>query len=144
MEGSTPEELLVRGRSIRKKKGRPSSGRSKSRGNSKWRSTSPAQLTRRCWECGKTRQYKRDCKSKGVETNKDSKEIQLTGIKLTQEEKGDVYLSSTSTQLERDSWVTDTSASFHMTTHRNWFFEYKELKSGDVLLGDDSLTKIIG
>ena len=31
-----------------------------------------------------------------------------------------------------------------MTPHRNWFCEYEELEGGDVLLGDDSPTKIIG
>ena len=51
MEGSTPEALSVRGRYISRKKDKPSSVRSKSRGKSRSRSTSPGQLTRRCWTC---------------------------------------------------------------------------------------------
>ena len=40
MEGSTPEALSVRGQSISRKKGKPSSGKSKSRGKLRSRSTS--------------------------------------------------------------------------------------------------------
>ena len=77
----------------------------------------------RCWMCGNPRHYKKDCKSKGVSTNKDSDmTLSIEG------EKGDVYLASTSTQIERESWIIDSSASFYMTTHRHWFCEYEELK----------------
>ena len=58
-------------------------------------------------------------------------------------EKGDVYLSLTSTQMEWESWLIDSGASFHMTPHRHFFFEYEELKSGDVMLGEDSPKRII-
>ena len=75
MEGLTLEAFLVRGQSIGRKKGKPSSGRSKSRGKSKLRSMSPAQSGRKCWECGNTRHYKRDCKLKGSRTRKYSEEI---------------------------------------------------------------------
>ena len=98
---------------------------------------------RRCWECRNIGHYKRDCKLKGVKTNKGSEEIQSIEIKVIQEEKGDVYLASMSTQLEQDVWLIDPGASFHMEPYKDWFYEYEELDGGDVLLGDDSLTKII-
>ena len=60
------------------------------------------------------------------------------------DEKGDVYLASMSIQMERESWTIESGASFHMTPHRHWFYEYEDLKSGDVLLGDDSSRMIIG
>ena len=41
MDGSTPEALSLRGRSVNRKKGKPSSERSKSRGKSRSRSTPP-------------------------------------------------------------------------------------------------------
>ena len=47
-------------------------------------------------------------------------------------EKGDVYLASTSTQMERESWLINSGASFHMKPHGHWFSEFEELKSGDV------------
>ena len=31
-----------------------------------------------------------------------------------------------------------------MTPHREWFFEYGRYDGGDVFLGDDSTTRIIG
>ena len=55
-----------------------------------------------------------------------------------------MYLASTSTQLKKDSWLIEFGASFHMTPHKYWFYEYEELEGVDVLLGDDSLTKIVG
>ena len=58
---------------------------------------------------------------------------QSTEGKSTKDEKGDVYLASTSTQMEQESWLVDSGASFHMTPHRHWFCEYEELKSGDVV-----------
>ena len=57
---------------------------------------------RRFWECQNPRHYKKDCNLIGVGINKYSEEIQLTESKLTQEEKGDVYLASMSTQLKWD------------------------------------------
>ena len=68
MEGSNPKALLVRGRSVSKKKGKPSSGRSKL----KLRLMSLGHSTRRYWTCGNPSHYKKYCKSKGVSTSKDS------------------------------------------------------------------------
>ena len=99
---------------------------------------------RRCWECRNLGCYKRDCKSKRVGASKDYEERQSIKSKLIQEEKGDVYLASKSTQSERGSWVIEYGASFHMTPHRNWFCEYEKIEGDDVRRGDDSLTKIIG
>ena len=54
-----------------------------------------------------------------------------------------MYLASTSTQSERDFWLIDSGASFHMTPHRDWFSEYEKY-NGKVFLGDDSPKKIMG
>lgn len=75
MDGLTNEALKVRGQSINRRKGKYSSGRSISRGNSKARSRSPVQLMSICYKCGKPRYYRRDCKSKGIRSSKGSKEI---------------------------------------------------------------------
>jgi hypothetical protein len=40
--------------------------------------------------------------------------------------------------------VDNSGASYHMTPHREWFSEYEKYDGGDVFLGDDSTTKILG
>jgi hypothetical protein len=65
-------------------------------------------------------------------------------MKTSIKEGGDVYLASTSTHSNHDVWLIDLGASFHMTPHKEWFCEYEKYNGGDVFLGDDSTTKIIG
>jgi hypothetical protein len=65
-------------------------------------------------------------------------------VKTSTEEGGDVYLTSTSTHAYHDVWLIDSGASYHMTPHREWFFEYEKYDGGDVFLGDDSTPKILG
>jgi hypothetical protein len=55
---------------------------------------------RRHWKCGNLGHYKKYYKSKGVGANKDLDLTQSTENKSTKEEKGDVYLASTSTQTK--------------------------------------------
>lgn len=81
---------------------------------------------------------------KGVEKRKESKEIQLTEGKPSQEEKGHLYLDLTHTQSDHDSWLIEFGVSYHMTQHREWFCEFKFFGGGDILLEDDLLTKIVG
>lgn len=54
-----------------------------------------------------------------------------------------MYLDSRSTQSESDVWLIDSGDSFHMTPHKEWFYEY-ERYNGNVFLGDESPNKIIG
>jgi hypothetical protein len=55
-----------------------------------------------------------------------------------------VHLASTSTQSDQDFWLIDSGGSYHMTPHREWFCKYKQYEGGEVFLGDDSTTKILG
>jgi hypothetical protein len=55
-----------------------------------------------------------------------------------------VYLASSSTHADHKAWSVDSGASFHMTPHREWLCEYERYDGGNVFLGDDSTTKIIG
>jgi hypothetical protein len=57
---------------------------------------------------------------------------------------GDVYLDSSSTHPDHEAWLVDLDASLHMNPHREWFYEYERYDGGNVFLGDDSTTKIIG
>jgi hypothetical protein len=65
-------------------------------------------------------------------------------VKTSTEEGVDVYLASTSTHVDHDVWLIDSSALYHMTPHREWFSEYEKYDGSDVFLGDDSTTKILG
>ena len=68
----------------------------------------------------------------------------MTENKSMEDEKGDVYLALMSTHIEKESWIINSSASFHMTPYRHRFYEYEEIKSEDVLLGDNSPKRIHG
>jgi hypothetical protein len=55
-----------------------------------------------------------------------------------------VYLASPSTHAGHEAWLIESGASFHMTPHREWFYEYEKYDRGNVFLGNDSRTRIIG
>jgi hypothetical protein len=140
MDGHNIDVLFVRGRTQDRNPGKPSGWRSKSIGRSK----SPEKSLRKCWKCGKTGHYKKDCKSKKVEKPKGSDSTSSTEVKTSTEEGGDVYLASTSTHADHGVWLIDSGASYHMTPHREWFSEYEKYDGGDVFLGDDSTDKNLG
>jgi hypothetical protein len=84
---------VVRGRPVERYKGKFSGRKSKSKGRYK----SLVQSTRRCWKCGKSRHYKKDCKSRVIEFSMGSNEKQSTERNMTSDKGGDVYLASTNT-----------------------------------------------
>jgi hypothetical protein len=51
-------------------------------------------------------------------------------------------MTSTSTHTDQGFSLIDSGASYHMTPHREWFFEYERYDGGDLFLGDNSKTKI--
>jgi hypothetical protein len=55
-----------------------------------------------------------------------------------------VYLDSSSTHVDHEAWLVYLGSSFHMTPHKEWFYESKRYDGGNVFLGDDSRTRIIG
>jgi len=55
-----------------------------------------------------------------------------------------MYLSSTSTQLDHDVWLIDSSASFHMKFHIESLCEYERYEGVDVLFVDETTTKFFG
>jgi hypothetical protein len=65
-------------------------------------------------------------------------------VKTPIEEGGDGYLASIGTHVDHEAWLIDSGASYHMTPHREWFSECEKYDGGDVFLGDDSTTKIMG
>ena len=53
-----------------------------------------------------------------------------------------MYFSSTRMQSKSDVWLIDLDASFHMTPHREWFYECEKYNAGDVFLGHGLRAKI--
>jgi hypothetical protein len=74
MEGSTKDDMVVRGRLVDKDKGRFSG----TKFNSKGRDKSSVHSMRRCWKCDKCRNYKKDYKSKETKFSVGSNEKQST------------------------------------------------------------------
>jgi hypothetical protein len=107
MDSHNTDALFVRGRTQDRNGGKPSGGRPKSTDRSK----SPGKSLRKCWKCGKTGHYKKDCKSK-VEKPKGSDSTSSIEAKTTTEEGGDVYLASIGTHADRDVWLIDSGASY--------------------------------
>jgi hypothetical protein len=140
MVGHSTNALFVRGCTQDRNPGKSLGGRPKSIGRSK----SPGKSLRKCWKCGKTGHYKKYCKSKKVEKPKGSDSTSSTEAKNSTKKGGDVYLESTGTHTYHDVWLIESGASYHMTPHREWFSEYENYNGGDVFLGDDSTTKIMG
>eukprot|EP00253_Pinus_taeda_P029979 PITA_29979 len=141
MERQNGDALSVRGQSQNIDKNKSSSGRYKSRG----RSRSPGKPVKvLCWKCRKEGHYKRDCKSKAPDKGKGSEDAPSAEVKTTSDEGGDVYLASSSTHVNHEAWLIDSSASFHFTPHREWFCEDEKYHGGDVFLGDDRKARVIG
>ena len=71
-------------------------------------------------------------------------EYQFAEGKTSKEEGGDVYLVYSNTHAYHEAWLIDSGESFHMTPHSEWFCKYGRHDGGNVFLGDDSTTRIIG
>ena len=103
--------------------------RSKSRGERKkwWKKS-------KCYGCQEIGHTKKFCPKR--KKNKDQEESKGE-VEVTQDgyESSEVLVVSTC-ESERN-WILDSGCSFHMTPNRNWFECFKEIKGGQVILGNN-------
>eukprot|EP00253_Pinus_taeda_P005796 PITA_05796 len=95
-------------------------------------------------KCRKGGHFKRDYKSKAPDKGKGSDDSPSAEVKTTSDEGGDVYLASSSTHVDHEAWLIDSSASFYFTPHREWFCKYEKDDGGDVFFGANKKARIIG
>jgi hypothetical protein len=99
-----------------------------------------------CFKCGKKRKIKRDCPI--WKKNKDDEnEGSSRSVKVVEDDSdiadGDMLFAS-NLELPVDSWILDSSCSFHMASNRDWFDTYRSVNSGIVTMINGAHCKIIG
>ncbi len=134
----------MEGRESRNKnRNRNQRGRSKSRRRSKSRNrqgnnSSNQQRSKKdieCWNCGKMGHYSSECKSGKKDDGKSS-------ANCVSKEADDCLICAFESKME--SWVLDSGASFHATSHMDLFENYISGNFGKVYLGDDQACDITG
>ena len=125
--------------------------RSKSRGRSKSRTRKS--LT--CYYCKKDGHKKTECRKwkrdqakekndKGEKADHKKDEVNTSAVATTNE----VFLIGDDGCLnlacDECSWVIDSGASFHLTSHQGYFSSYTSGDFGHVRMGNDGFSKIVG
>ena len=140
---SFESEALVTERRGRSKSRRPQN-REKSRDKSKGKFKSKIE----CYHCGKHGHIKRECrqlKRELAKENTNEKTEDTTATTLSGDDMfivcGDNYVNITT---QDTYWVIDSGASFHVTSRRDFFTSYTDGDYGQVRMGNDHVSKIVG
>ena len=111
------------------------------------RSKSKGKKNIKCYNCGKKGHIKKDCWSKKKSENPESSNAQ-GNVASTSKDGEVLYSEATATAGGRkqftDVWLLDTGATWHMTSRREWFHNYKPISGGSVHMGDDHALEIVG
>ena len=61
-------------------------------------------------------------------------------------ESGDGDMLSVSSGLDHltNSWILDSTCSYHMTPNKDWFNTYRSVNSSSILMGNDVSCKVAG
>ena len=114
MEGQSTYALFARGHSQERNRSKSSSGRSKYKGKQKYF----RKFVKVCWRCGKEGHYKKQCRSKSIERGKGFEDAPSIEEKTSLKVGGDVYLASSSTHANHETWLVDLGTTFHMNPQR--------------------------
>ncbi|GJU33473.1 zinc finger, CCHC-type containing protein [Tanacetum coccineum] len=112
-----------------------------------------------CWKCGKTGQFKRDCRS-GNKKNNTNASGSGKGSKDQSQDQGhslvnvwnrfvkysvSLIFEAFYVQVDAIAWWIDSGATTHVCKDRCWFKTYKLVEDGSVLyMGDDHFAPIHG
>ncbi|GJZ84657.1 retrovirus-related pol polyprotein from transposon TNT 1-94 [Tanacetum coccineum] len=127
--------LYVRGRSDH----RGNQGRGSSRSKSKGKGT----YKLKCYICYSEDHLKKDCpkRNKKKSTGFVKKNVGQ-GSSSEGFDNGDLLMAVSDERFLE--WIMDSGSSFHMTTRRDFLFDFKEFNGGTVLLGDNRACAIMG
>jgi hypothetical protein len=93
-----------------------------------------------CWNCGKKGHLKKDCRD--PKKQRDGQREINHEANVTSDVLQDALILSVDNISV--SWVVESGASFHATSHRKHFLDYVQGDFGQVHLGDDAPCKIVG
>ncbi|KAL5751221.1 hypothetical protein ACOSP7_025824 [Xanthoceras sorbifolium] len=127
-------------------------GRSTERGLSgsqnRGRSKSRSKKSIKCYYCGKKGHVRSECwNRKKNGDNRASESLGSQGCVASTSDDGEVLCSEGTASSEgrkrfADVWFLDSTATWHMTSRREWFHKYKPISRGSVFRGNDHALEI--
>ncbi|KAH9687674.1 hypothetical protein KPL70_014852 [Citrus sinensis] len=97
----------------------------------------------KCFQCHKEGHFKRDCPEKKFKT-KDSRNQSGDAVVVEEEGYESAGVCVATKDSQKGKWVMDSGCTFHMCPFRNYFNEYQAIDGGRVMMGNNSICKIIG
>nr|CBG76256.1 OO_Ba0005L10-OO_Ba0081K17.7 [Oryza officinalis] len=146
---SQAEGLAVRGR--QQEKNTKNQSRDKSSSSYRRRSKSKGRY-KSCKYCKGGRHDISECwklqnKDKRTESYKPkgNKEEEGKAVIVTDDKSGaELLVAYVGCAQTSDQWILDTACTYHMCPNRDWFVTYEFVQGGTVLMGDNTLCKVVG
>jgi hypothetical protein len=124
--------------------------RSSNNGDSKCKNSRSKSRRRKdinCYKCGKKGHMKRDCldrkKNKDDENEGSSKSANIVEDNSVDAD-GDMFFVASNSKHPMDSWILDSTCSFHVMPNKDWFDTYMSVYFGIVTMGNGTYCKITG